>query len=193
MKKYLSGVFLILMPLWLVVFLPVEILEGACSNAQANRPSSVKVSMAGASSRKKRTSQDSTQLELPPCPPAGYIPTPPPSEGGHHKVTLSWNASTSSPVGYCVYRSKNQKAIKLKPTCSLCEQMNLMPLSSVSCVDDVVADSTTYYYVVTAINPADKMSSPSNEITVPVPSNKQMSPAPAGSSAPLCRNPSTAR
>ncbi len=132
---------------------------------------------------------------LPPCPPAGVAPIQPSQPGtGHHKVTLSWNASPASrnaagnPVGYCLYRSITHNAAKKKPTCNGCEQINRVPITGTSCLDDLVIDGSNYYYVVTAIDRGGTISSPSNEIPVQIPSQNQTSSAlPTPPSVPLCR------
>jgi hypothetical protein len=130
---------------------------------------------------------------LPPCPPAGLPPLQPSSHTGHHKAILSWNASAPSPdperkaVGYCLYRSKKQHAARQNPTCGDCELINPTPVGGTGCVDDLVSDSTTYYYVVTAINASRKISSASNETLVPIPSGKQSVRTVSANSYPLCR------
>ena len=144
-----------------------------------------------------RDSTHSTTLSIRPpnCPPGGTALMQPSHPGtGHHKVTLSWNASAVTPgsgnnvVGYCLYRSKKQDALKKNPTCSACEQINLVPVAGISCIDDLVEDSTTYYYVVTAINQAGKISPASNQTTVPIPPGDQVKPAPAGLPPLSCRS-----
>ncbi len=138
---------------------------------------------------------------LPSCPPAGLSPLQRSQPGtGHHKVTLSWNASApprqpdGKVVGYCLYRSKEERAARLDPTCRACEQINQVPLAGLKCVDDLVEDSAVYYYVVTAINAKEKISSSSNEITVAIPPGNQSSSTAAGSSSlPLCRGISAAK
>lgn len=93
------------------------------------------------------------ELNLPRCPPAGVPALQPSPQTGHHKVTLSWKASSPSSdpdriaVGYCLYRSGKQNAAKQNPTCSNCELINPIPIAGTSCVDDLVKDSATYYYV----------------------------------------------
>lgn len=130
---------------------------------------------------------------LPPCPPAGLQMLQPSSQTGHHKVILTWNASASFPgpdgtvVGYCLYRSQKQNAAKQNPTCSICEQINLTPIVGTGCVDDLVLDSTTYYYVVTAINVNKRISSSSNETPAPIPSGQESVTPVSASSYPLCR------
>jgi hypothetical protein len=129
---------------------------------------------------------------LPPCPPAGLQMLQPSSQTGHHKVVLTWNASVAGPgpdgkaVGYCLYRSQTQNAAKQNPTCSVCEQVNPTPIVGIGCVDDLVLDNATYYYVVTAISANKTISISSNETLAPIPPGAQ-SVKPAATSYPLCR------
>jgi hypothetical protein len=102
---------------------------------------------------------------------------------GNHKVILSWNASVpslqsgGSAVGYCLYRStKKHVADKKKKSefrCNGCEQINIVPVTSTGCIDNWVHDATTYYYVATAINEDEKLSSASNEMMANVPPASQ--------------------
>jgi hypothetical protein len=134
---------------------------------------------------------------LPPqpiCPPAGLLPLQSSMPGtGHHRVTLTWNASSigkagGKAVGYCLYRSTSEHAAKKNPNCKQCERVNQVPVASLSCVDDLVQDSTTYYYVVTGISSASRISSSSNEIPAPVPAGDQIkSVSPVPPTLPLCR------
>jgi hypothetical protein len=138
---------------------------------------------------------------LPPCPPAGSLLVQPSQPAtGHHKVILSWNASlhsvndTLNAVGYCLYRSKDENAIKEKPTCPQCEQINSKPIAGTSCLDDLVEDSTTYYYVVTAVNAKGDPSTPSNDAPAPIPDGKLTAAGRAGdSSIPICRQASAGK
>lgn len=130
----------------------------------------------------------------PSCPPAGIPPLQSSApRTGHHKVTFTWNASPISStsgnnaVGYCLYRSRKENAAKKNPTCPVCEQINVVPVAGLVCVDDLVEDSTTYYYVVTAINAAGRISPASNQSTVPIPSAMQIKSVPPGSQPPSCR------
>lgn len=133
-------------------------------------------------------------VPLPPaCPPAGIAPLQSGSPGtGHHKVTLTWNPSASSAdpnsaaTGYCLYRSKVKHAAKKDPLCKDCEQINSVPVPMTGCIDDVVTDSTLYYYVATAINSKSVLSAPSNEILVSIPSARTVKLSQA-STLPLCR------
>jgi hypothetical protein len=128
----------------------------------------------------------------PVCPPAGLATLQPsPQITGHHNVTLSWNASPSvnsenQTVGYCIYRSKKRDAAKHNPTCNDCEQVNLTAIAGTQCIDDLVEDGATYYYVVTAINARGKPTSPSNETPAQIPPNKESSSLPKPS-FPSCR------
>jgi hypothetical protein len=130
---------------------------------------------------------------LPPCPPAGLQPLQPSAQTGHHKVILTWNASVPGPgpngkaVGYCLYRSQKQGAAKQNPICSACEQINPKPVVGIGCVDDLVLENATYYYVVTAINANKKISASSNETLAPIPLGKQSANPMPANSYPLCR------
>lgn len=141
---------------------------------------------------KKAVSAKPVQLPLV-CPPAGMTPLQMGAPGtGHHKVTLTWNASAPSKdsddaaVGYCLYRSKVRQAAKKNPGCNDCEQVNRVPIPSTGCIDDLVEDSRQYYYVVAAINSKGILSSASNEIPVTIPPRHSVKPFPP-SQLPLCR------
>ena len=134
-------------------------------------------------------------VQLPPlCPLAGIVPLQPGAPGtGDHKVRLTWNASApskdpeSAVVGYCLYRSKIRHAAKKNPICKDCEQVNRVPVPWTGCVDDLVRNSTQYYYVVAAINSKATLSAASNEIPVLIPPRHSVKrPAPP-SPLPLCR------
>jgi hypothetical protein len=130
----------------------------------------------------------------PNCPPAGIAPLQPSQhDAAHHTVVLRWNASLASKdsdsqaIGYCLYRSKAKHAAKNNPICPTCERINTVPIKPTGCVDDIVTDSTVYYYVVTAINAKGRLSSASNEIRVAIPSAKQSMKPSAPNSLPFCR------
>lgn len=137
---------------------------------------------------------------LPPCPSAPYPMLQMLAPGvGHHKVFLSWNASSSSSgsggidVGYCLYRSQKKGAANISATCPDCEQVTFVPVLSTRCVDNVVRDQTTYYYVVVAINSTGKISSPTKEAIAEVPVAGRKNAAPADAAAyPACRAPADA-
>ena len=127
---------------------------------------------------------------LPACPPGGVPPLRPGAATGHHRVVLSWNASAPSTrsqdnaVGYCLYRSQTQNLAAKNATCTQCERINSVPVVGTGCIDDLVQDGVTYYYVVTAINSGRQLSSSSNEIPAVIPQNK---PGGGTSSYPFCR------
>jgi hypothetical protein len=108
-------------------------------------------------------------------------------------VTLTWNASIpssnvdSKAVGYCLYRSTTLNAAKQNPTCSNCEQINSIPIPGTGCVDDLVEDGAAYYYVVTAINANQKISSSSNETRAQIPLSIQAPMSGPASPYPRCR------
>lgn len=135
---------------------------------------------------------------LPTCPAAGAPMLQRTAPGtGHHRIILSWNASTPSAraednaVGYCLYRSNKKNAAKKNPTCNECEQVNVIPVAGTSCLDDLVEDGAIYYYVATAINAKGKSSASSNETTVPIPATKSSAKSASPGSYPLCRAPGT--
>lgn len=131
--------------------------------------------------------------KLRPCPPAGGPALQPSSQTGHHKVTLTWNASSPSAdparkaVGYCLYRSTTQNVAKLEPKCPDCEQINKTPIVGTGCVDDLVKDGATYYYVAMAINAGGTTSSSSNEAPAQIPPTKESNGSVPVGSYPLCR------
>jgi hypothetical protein len=95
-----------------------------------------------------------------------------------------------------LYRSTKPLAAKKNPRCSQCEQVNVTPIASVSCMDDLVKDNTTYYYVAAAINRSGMISPASNEIIAVIPPGSQsraISPVPSPQVPPLCRATSAAK
>ena len=130
----------------------------------------------------------------PVCPGAGIAPLTRSRPGtGDHRVILTWNASApssnpdSTAVGYCLYRSEKRKVAKKNPRCNDCEQINFTPVAGTTCVDDVVRDGATYYYVATAISRSGQLSSSSNEITVVIPGSKQSGASSCAASPHFCR------
>lgn len=178
----------------ILVLLVLGAMGIACSGAQVSLVGVGNSGIPEVAAAKGNVPATKVSSALPLCPAGGVVPLHSSPDTGHHKVTLSWNASAISSsrsgdaVGYCLYRSKKPHAAKKNPTCTLCERINAVPVASLSCVDDLVEDSTTYYYVVTAINPTSRISSSSNEIAAPVPSARQANSEPGRSPAPpLCR------
>jgi len=76
-----------------------------------------------------------------------------------HSVSLTWNASTSSVVGYNVYRG----SVSGGPYTLLNSTPNL------TFTDSTVLSGQTYYYVVTAVDANGTESIVSNEVTVIIP------------------------
>ena len=133
---------------------------------------------------------------LPPCPKAPAPMLLSSTQTGHHKVFLSWKASSSSgrpdepTVGYCLYRSETAGMAKNCPKYRTCEQVNLVPVSTTRCVDELVKDHTTYYYDALTINSAGKISTTSEEAIAEVPMAAKQNPAPPdAASYPACRAP----
>lgn len=81
---------------------------------------------------------------------------------GKHSVALSWQASSSSSVGYVIYRSSQESGQLSRLNATLNE--------STSFTDNTVASGETYEYVVTSVNSANVESAASNQITVTIPS-----------------------
>jgi hypothetical protein len=159
------------------------LLEAIALGCQHNDVSRVRIELHDLPSDRAAVSTKPMQI-APVCPSAGIVPLQSGAPGtGDHKVTLTWNASApasnldGAAVGYCLYRSKKRNAAKKNPICKECEQVNRVPITSTGCVDDLVADSAQYYYVVAAINSKGSLSSASNEIPVHIPSAHGAKPA----------------
>ena len=73
-----------------------------------------------------------------------------------HRVTLSWNASTTAGAVYNVYRRGTSGIVKL----------NSMPIAGTSYVDETVQAGETYYYVAKAVKGTESL--PSNEVRVTI-------------------------
>jgi Transmembrane protein 131-like N-terminal/Abnormal spindle-like microcephaly-assoc'd, ASPM-SPD-2-Hydin len=93
---------------------------------------------------------------------SGSNPTPSPTPTSH-SVHLTWNASSSSNVGYRLYRSEAPGG----PYVSV----NGSNIESLSYDDGSVSSGNTYYYVVTAVNSAGQESVYSNQTSAAIPSN----------------------
>jgi fibronectin type 3 domain-containing protein len=83
------------------------------------------------------------------------------SSSGSHSVALSWDASTSSVIGYNVYRGTQSGGPYSK--------LNASPVSVTTYTDASVQSGTTYYYVSTAVNSSNVESTYSNQATAAVP------------------------
>jgi len=78
-----------------------------------------------------------------------------------HSVTLTWNASTSTVVGYNVYRTTTSGTGYTK--------INSTLVSVITYTDSSVQNSTTYYYVTTAVDANGVESTYSNEASAVIP------------------------
>ena len=90
---------------------------------------------------------------------SGIVPPPPPQ--GHY-VSLAWKASTSSVIGYNIYRASASTGPYAK--------LNAQPQSGVTYTDQNVQAGNTYYYAVTAVDSNSVESNYSNEASASVPS-----------------------
>lgn len=111
---------------------------------------------------------------------------------GHHRVVLTWNASSSSngpgdqSVGYCIYRSRNGDiTAKDLDHCNNCTRLNRRPIIGTGCVDAQVEDGATYYYVTSGIRGGSKVGLFSKKTTAAIPANAP--PKSSDSPYPLCR------
>ena len=135
---------------------------------------------------------------LPPCPDAPYVKLNAKDPAtGHHRVFLKWNPSWSTNgsdpnmLGYCLYRTQTAGKAKDCPTkYPKCEQVNAVPIRGTRCVDELVKDNTTYYYVAIGINSANAISTTSEEAIAEVPAAGKVNPPPPGADSYLpCRVP----
>lgn len=78
-----------------------------------------------------------------------------------HSVTLTWNSSTSSVIGYRTYRGTTSSG----PYSAL----NSSPISQLQWKDSTVQPGTTYYYVVTAVASNNTESTYSNQASAAIP------------------------
>ncbi len=170
----------------------IVVLCAGSLGCQPSKPSRIRIELKDLPQDKPAVATKPVQ-PAPLCPPAGLVPLELGAPGtGDHKVTLTWNASApstdsdSAAFGYCLYRSKIKHVAKKDPVCKDCEQVNRIPIKSTGCIDDVVADSTQYYYVATAISSKGMLSAASNEIAIRIPSRRRPKPA-QSSPLPLCR------
>lgn len=87
-----------------------------------------------------------------------------------HKVTLRWNASSSSTgqndptIRYCLYRSDSEIKATGLDDCPACQKVTLAPIIGTSCVDNFGDGSKTYYFAAIAVNSSGYKSAFSNKI-----------------------------
>jgi hypothetical protein len=100
----------------------------------------------------------------------------------------SARGSDSKELGYCLYRTqKPGKAKDCPEKYPNCEQVNVVPVRGTRCVDEVVRDNSTYYYVAIAITSTDT-STTSEEAIAEVPAaGKRNQPPTDADSYPACR------
>jgi fibronectin type 3 domain-containing protein len=90
--------------------------------------------------------------------PATTVPSP---ASGPDSVALAWNPSSSSVVGYNLYRGTQSGGPYAK--------LNSSALSGTNYTDSNTESGTTYYYVSTAVNAANEESAYSNEASATIP------------------------
>ncbi len=78
-----------------------------------------------------------------------------------HSATLNWTASTSTVIGYNVYRG----TVSGGPYTLL----NPSPVTATQYVDSTVVAGQTYYYVVTAVASGNAQSADSNQVSATIP------------------------
>ena len=89
-------------------------------------------------------------------------PAPPATPAStQHSVLLNWQASPSQVVGYFVYRGSSSTSLS---------KLFLSSISETNFTDNSVSDGDTYFYEVTAVDSNNVESSPSNEVSVTIPS-----------------------
>jgi Abnormal spindle-like microcephaly-assoc'd, ASPM-SPD-2-Hydin len=79
----------------------------------------------------------------------------------HHSVTLNWQPSASSTIGYFVYRTNTQNGGR--------SRLNTSAENTTSFTDSTVSSGETYLYAVTSIDSSNVESAPSNQVTVTIP------------------------
>lgn len=81
-----------------------------------------------------------------------------------HSVALRWQASSSSTIGYFIYRSS------VGTSTGALSRLNLSLDNSTSFTDSMVVSGETYQYAVTSVDSNNVESAASNQITVKIPS-----------------------
>jgi len=84
-------------------------------------------------------------------------------QGGDHSVGLTWTASTSSAIGYFIYRRTG--------TTGSFSRLDSSPDPLTSFTDNNVIDGATYFYVVTAVAAGESESQFSEEVSVTIPTS----------------------
>jgi hypothetical protein len=164
-------------------------MTGACSNNDVSR-----IHIKLVDRPQDKTPPASKPPEPLKCPSTDIQPLDPSApQTGHHKVFLTWDATKPTKAvpgeaaGYCLYRSTTKDAAKKNPNCPECERINEYPVRGTACVDELVRDGSTYYYVAAAITQNRELSKSSNEIRVVVPAFAQAIGDPPRGVYPSCR------
>ena len=172
----------------------IGVLASSWSMCQVGRIATASMS-AAKPPKPEASAREKTSLTPNQCATIGFLPIESSRPAtAHHTVTLSWNASALSfdaPAGYCLYKSETEIDIK-NPKCSSCEPVNPVPVAKTSCVDDIVKDGVTYYYVVRAVDRSGNPSTWSNVATASVPPSDQVKSSTTAPPA-LCRVPPAGR
>jgi hypothetical protein len=132
----------------------------------------------------KSSAQTSRKIDPPACPPGdppGNIAASSPVGG--HKVTLSWNASTSIGSGkdirYCLYRTvggpvQRKPGIGSASPCANCQQVTSNPITGTTYHDVQVENGVHYCYAAIAIDMnSRKVSDFSNQADAVIPPRKE--------------------
>jgi hypothetical protein len=84
-------------------------------------------------------------------------------QGGNHSVGLTWTASTSSAIGYFIYRRTG--------TTGSFSRLDSSIDTVTSFTDNNVIDGATYFYVVTAVSTGETESQFSDQVSVTIPAS----------------------
>jgi len=190
---------------WMVFFAAIACLfTPSTSWGQATATSSPTVQAEG-DRRRTKARLGTGQDRVPWCPPArSNAPfvarasahhteaKAPANDRGHHRVFLSWNASTptqndkAKDVGYCVYRRKlrshEQNLVNNSVTQQDIDKLEVLTqkaIGATSCVDTAVEDGATYEYTARAVNRNGQPSKGwSNKATASIPPSDQPNSTP---------------
>lgn len=110
-----------------------------------------------------------------------------------HKVTLRWNASSSSTgpndttIRYCLYRSDSEIRATGLDDCPTCQKVTPTPIIGTSCIDNFGDGSKTYYFAAIAVNSSGYKSVFSNKIAASLSGKKANTQASNVQPPQLCR------
>jgi hypothetical protein len=112
-----------------------------------------------------------------------------------HKVTLTWNASTSSTgpndtsIRYCLYRSDSEITANRLGDCPACQKITPTPIIGTSCIDNFGDGSKTYYFAAIAIDSGGHQSVFSNKTAASLSGKKPNNQASNVQPPQSCRTP----